>query len=878
MNKQQLASKIWALANNLRGKVSAATYKDYILGFLFYKYLSDKEERYLLDKLKYEKDELIEVNEEDTDTANNCMSNVGYFIAYDNLFSTWVALDKSESKDKDLTIQSVRIAISAFNRFIGAAYAKVFEGIFDTLNKGLDNLGTTDPERTTNIKKIIRLIDSIPTDNKEDYDVLGFIYEFLLKNFAANAGKAGEFYTPHEASLIMAEIIAYNLKDKSEISVYDPTSGSGSLLINIGQAVAKYFENKNRVKYFAQELIPETFNLTRMNLVMRDILPSNIIARQGDTLAKDWPYFDARDPENTYEPLFVDACCSNPPYSQAWDDSKASTDPRFRDYGIAPKSKADYAFLLHNLYHLNSGGIMTIVLPHGVLFRGSFNKDNPDDSQNECKIRYKLIEKNHIEAIIGLPANLFYGTGIPTIIMVLKKNRNDDKVLFVDASKGFVKDGNKNRLRQRDIRKIVDTVLQRKTIKNYSRLVEKSEIIENDYNLNIPRYVDSNVKEFGYDIYATMFGGIPNFEIDSLNKYWDAFPTLKAEIFETKDIPYSSVKVEDVKTVIENNSYVKEFIKSHLDKFSYLKPYLKHELIENLSNVSISNEENAIASTIREKINDKDLIEYYDAFEVLDNVWSSITLDLETIKSEDGLASANQIDELTVFKKNTKTKELEEKVVGYEGRIIPFALVQKHYFASEMASLEEHQNILSDLLAKKEELLDSIDPNDKSELLKENGEDIDTKKLTAKMKEINKQIKLGAEYEEGSYESILIEIDRLNPKIKKEKDSVKNLSVALATNTENKLKSLSEDEIRMFLEEKWVRPICDGINGLADKLIASLEKEIIKLSKKYSETLVDIDEGIHNTQKELVGLIDELDADEFDKKGLEEFKKLLGGE
>ncbi len=415
MNKQQLASKIWALANNLRGRVSAATYKDYILGFLFYKYLSDKEERYLRDSLYFEDSDFKELTEEDESTVNNCMNNIGYFISYENLFSTWVWLDsdQNEDKEKDVTIREIRIALSAFNRFVGKNYKRVFDGIFDTLNTALENLGTKDSERTTNSKKIIRLVNSIPTDNKEDYDVLGFIYEYLLKNFAANAGKAGEFYTPHEASVIMAEIIADHLKNKDEISVYDPTSGSGSLLINIGQAVSKYFANKNKVKYFAQELIPETYNLTRMNLVMRDILPSNIVARQGDTLDRDWPYFDVNDPENTYEPLFVDACCSNPPYSQPWDDSNAAVDPRFKDYGTAPKSKADYAFLLHNLYHLNSGGIMTIVLPHGVLFRGG----------EEGNIRQRLIDKNHIEAIIGLPANMFYGTGIPTIIMVLKKNR-----------------------------------------------------------------------------------------------------------------------------------------------------------------------------------------------------------------------------------------------------------------------------------------------------------------------------------------------------------------------------------------------------------------------------------------------------------------------
>lgn len=867
MNKQQLASKIWALANNLRGRVSAATYKDYILGFLFYKYLSDKEERYLRDSLYFEDADFKELTEEDESTVNNCMNNIGYFISYENLFSTWVWLDsdQNEDKEKDVTIREIRIALSAFNRFVGKNYKRVFDGIFDTLNTALENLGTKDSERTTNSKKIIRLVNSIPTDNKEDYDVLGFIYEYLLKNFAANAGKAGEFYTPHEASVIMAEIIADHLKNKDEISVYDPTSGSGSLLINIGQAVSKYFANKNKVKYFAQELIPETYNLTRMNLVMRDILPSNIVARQGDTLDRDWPYFDVNDPENTYEPLFVDACCSNPPYSQPWDDSNAAVDPRFKDYGTAPKSKADYAFLLHNLYHLNSGGIMTIVLPHGVLFRGG----------EEGNIRQRLIDKNHIEAIIGLPANMFYGTGIPTIIMVLKKNRIGSDVLFVDASKGFYKDGNKNRLRQRDIRKIVDTVLQKKEIENYSRLVSKEEIKLNEYNLNIPRYVDSNIKEPGYDIYATMFGGIPNSEIDSFKAYWEAFPTLRDQLFQTSGIPYSHLKVEDVKETILKNSDVQTFIKNHNDNFAFLKSYLTNELVQEPSNVDISTEEGKIASKLRERIPDGELIEYYNAYEVLSDNWSVISLDLETIKKE-SLLSAKAIDDVVTFKKNKTTKELEEKPIGEEGRVIPFSLIQQEYFSTEADEVEKLNNKTSELSSAIDELLSSIDPEDKAQLLKEDGDEIDSKKLNGEISKINKELKKGAEFDEGSYQEIILSIGKTKAELKKVKDKAKEASKHLSDETINKLTNLSDEEIRYLLTKKWVLPICDGINGLANKVVSDFEKELIKLSKKYEKTMVDVENDIETTESSLRQMIDELTGDEFDIKGLQEFKKILG--
>ena len=264
--------------------------------------------------------------------------------------------------------------------------------------------------------------------------------------------------------------------------------------------------NPNDIKYYAQELKENTYNLTRMNLVMRGILPDNIVARNGDTLKSDWPWFDTDETKDeTYEPLFVDAVVSNPPYSQNWEPPEAGEDIRF-EYGIAPKSKADYAFLLHDLYHLRDDGIMTIVLPHGVLFRGG----------EEGTIRRNLVEKHHIQAIIGLPANIFFGTGIPTIVMVLRKHRDDDHVLIVDASKYFTKEGKNNKLRASDIKRIVDAVTGNRDIDKFSRLVSIDEIRQNDYNLNIPRYVDSSESAESWDVYSTMFGGIPKQDILSL--------------------------------------------------------------------------------------------------------------------------------------------------------------------------------------------------------------------------------------------------------------------------------------------------------------------------------------------------------------------------
>ena len=303
MNKQQLAAKIWESANKLRSKIEANEYKDYILGFIFYKFLSDKEEQ-LLRKDGWETDDLKELTEDDTDTVGYCRRQLGYFISYNNLFSTWL------NKGKDFDVSNVTDALSAFNRLIDPEHKKVFEKIFDTLDTGLSKLGDTSGARTKAISNLIQLIKDIPMDGKEDYDVLGFIYEYLISNFAANAGKkAGEFYTPHEVSLLMSEIVAYHLKDRDKIEIYDPTSGSGSLLINIGQSAAKHMGSRDNIKYYAQELKENTYNLTRMNLVMRGILPDNIITRNGDTLEEDWPFFDE---EHVYSPLYVDAVVSNP--------------------------------------------------------------------------------------------------------------------------------------------------------------------------------------------------------------------------------------------------------------------------------------------------------------------------------------------------------------------------------------------------------------------------------------------------------------------------------------------------------------------------------------------------------------------------------------
>ncbi len=562
MNKQQLAAKIWESANQMRSKIEANEYKDYILGFIFYKYLSDKQLQFVK-KEEFSPEDIKALTEDDIETVDYIKSNIGYFIAYDDLFSTWI------ESGKDFDVSDVRDALSAFSRLISPAHKKLFDGVFETLQTGLSKLGENATSQTKAISQLIHLIKDIPMDGKQDYDVLGFIYEYLISMFAANAGKkAGEFYTPHEVSLLMSEIVAEHLKDKKEIEIYDPTSGSGSLLINIGQCVAKHMDDENNIKYYAQELKQNTYNLTRMNLVMRGILPNNIVTRNGDTLEDDWPYFDENDKVNSYDALYVDAVVSNPPYSQKWDSENKETDPRYARFGLAPKTKADYAFLLHDLYHIKPDGIMTIVLPHGVLFRGG----------EEGAIRKNLIEGNHIDAIIGLPANIFFGTSIPTVVLVLKQKRTNTDILVVDASKGFIKVGKNNKLRASDIKRVVDTVIHRETNAKFSKAVSRDEIRKNDYNLNIPRYVDSSKAADSWDIYASMFGGVPEKELNELSSFWTAFPNLRESLFTKTSSDYAELNVDDVKKAITEHFDVKTFGTTFSTSFADFGNHLKKRI------------------------------------------------------------------------------------------------------------------------------------------------------------------------------------------------------------------------------------------------------------------------------------------------------------
>ena len=703
--------------------------------------------------------------------------------------------------------------------------------------------------------RLIKLIKDIPTDGSQDYDVLGYVYEYLIGNFAANAGKkAGEFYTPHEVAILMSEIVAEHHKDKRQIEIYDPTSGSGSLLITIGKSVGRHIADKNRVKYYAQELKENTYNLTRMNLVMRGIQPSNINTRCADSLDEDWPLSKA-DSE-IGQPLYVDAVVSNPPYSQHWDPTDREMDARFKDYGVAPKSKADYAFLLHELHHLRPDGILTIVLPHGVLFRGG----------EEEQIRTNLIEKNNIDAIIGLPANIFFGTGIPTLVMVLKQHRDNDDVLIIDASKGFVKDGKQNKLRACDIKKIADTVRDRKTISGFSRTVSRDEIRQNNYNLNIPRYVDSSEEAEQYDIYATMFGGIPNTEIDRLLKYWDALPSLRDALFVSDtDKPYSQLCSTDTKSIIEDNADVKAFKEQFAQAFDGFSDAAHQRLIDNVMSVRELQEQDEIAGDIFARLAGIPLIDKYAAYQALADQWQMIISDIETIQ-QDGISAVREVE--TAYKIVKKNDEEIEVPDGLKGRILPFDLVQQEKFQAEIRAIEALQSRLETIGSELDELHDGFTDEETEAYCDSEKDKVFDKKA----------IKAGSKSKadvEPEPKAKLLQIVKLWDEQTKINKQIKTDKQTLIDKTVDAIEHLTDEEVAKFLHLKWIEPVCRGINGTLSSVLSELESKVQKLSEKYAVSYKQINSETNAAKNELASLVSELTGDEFAIKGLTE---LINGE
>ncbi|MCU7988621.1 type I restriction-modification system subunit M [Shewanella sp. SW24] len=865
MNKQQLAAKIWESANQMRSKIEANEYKDYILGFIFYKYLSDQLVQFVTAQDMNDED-IKALNENDAETVEFIQSNLGYFIAYDNLFSTWI------DPKSDFDESNVRDALSAFSRLIHVNHKKLFEGIFTTLETGLSKLGESAGKRTKAISDLLHLIKSIPMNSSQGYDVLGYIYEYLIEKFAANAGKkAGEFYTPHEVSVLMSHIIAHECQHKDTLEIYDPTSGSGSLLINIGEAVAQYAKSKDNITYYAQELKANTYNLTRMNLIMRGIKASNIKTRNGDTLEDDWPYFDENDPQGSYKMLYVDAVVSNPPYSQQWDPSFKDSDPRYSRFGLAPKTKADFAFLLHDLYHLKPDGIMTIVLPHGVLFR----------SGEEGQIRTQLIEQNHIDAIIGLPANIFFGTGIPTVILVLKQKRQNSDVLVVDASKHFLKEGKNNKLQASDIKRITDAVIKRESIEKFSQLVSKQTLRDNGYNLNIPRYVDSSAAAQSWDLHATMLGGIPNSEIAELQSYWQVFPQLHAALFTSKSAAYSELAIakDALNATITQHPQVVAFINVYNQAFVGFDDYLNSHLIHDWHGVKRNQIEATLSTELFARLSPIALIDKYQAYQHLNNQWQIISADLEMMQTE-GFAATKQVDpNMVIKKKGGKDIEVQDSITPWKGHILPFELVQQTHLSDDLTALAKQETRLAEIASTLEDILESLSEDEKEQdTVKESKDGFANAEVAKAAKAFLKEQKEAkTKFAAESYEAKIIAVNILFDEEKALKKAVKEAATKLHLKTKTTIEDLSDEQVNNLLHLKWIAPLSTELAAMPSAVITQLTSKVQALADKYAVTYSQVASEIKTTEQELAEMMGELKGNEFDLQGLNELTNLLKG-
>ncbi|GAX07142.1 type I restriction-modification system DNA-methyltransferase subunit M [Secundilactobacillus pentosiphilus] len=469
-----LQKRLWAIANDLRGNMDASEYRNYMLGLIFYRFLSGRVEDYVNKQLANDKLTFAQAYADDEigpELKDDVTQTLGFFIEPKYLYSSLVKDIESGNFD----IEKLQMAVNEVeNSTIGRESEDDFRGLFADMDLSSNRLGSTPAQRGDLMAKVMLNLADIPFGVGDlQIDVLGDAYEYLIGQFAANAGKkAGEFYTPQQVSKILAKIVTFD-KDKLK-TVYDPTMGSGSLLLRVG--------NSAKVgSYYGQELNGTTYNLARMNLLMHGVNYSRFDVYNGDTLEDD--HFDSE---------VFDAVVANPPYSAKWNPEGKLEDERFRKYGkTAPKSKADFAFVEHMLYHLSTDGTMAVVLPHGVLFRGA----------GEGKIRQYMIETDNVlDAVIGLPANLFYGTSIPTAILVFKKNRQNKDIFFIDASNDFEKGKNQNNLTDEQVQKIVDTYAKRENVDKYAHKATYDEIVENEFNLNIPRYVDTFEEEPPVDV------------------------------------------------------------------------------------------------------------------------------------------------------------------------------------------------------------------------------------------------------------------------------------------------------------------------------------------------------------------------------------------
>ncbi len=792
IKKSELYSSLWKSCDELRGGMDASQYKDYVLVILFVKYVTDKS--------KIDSDFLIDVPK--GGSFDDMISLVG-------------------KKDIGENINTIIATLAEANDLKGIIDVADFDDD-DKLGKGKDML-----KRLSKLVSIFSDLD-FGKNKAEGDDILGDAYEYLMRHFATESGKSkGQFYTPSEVSRIMAKVIGINSAKTSDQTVYDPTCGSGSLLLKAADEA-----QKKDISIYGQENDVATRALAKMNMILHGHELGDIW--RGNTISE--PHFK----ENNGSLKRFDFVVANPPFSmKSWSSGIIPEEDEFerydiKDWGSAPPAKnGDYAFLLHIVKSLKSSGKGAIILPHGVLFRGNA----------EYEIRKNLIKRGYIKGIVGLPPNLFYGTGIPACIIILDKENAETRkgIFMIDASKDFYKDGNRNRLRSRDIHKIVDVFTKQIELEKYSRMIPKSEITDekNDYNLNLLRYIDTQEEEDIQDIEAHLKGDIPNKDIEKLNSYWKVYPNLEKVLYtKSKRKNYSSLLInkDKIKSIIYDNSEFKDYSKKV--RKSYLNWKKNNETY--LRSLKVGAKPKEIIYTISEDIlssfSKLDLIDNYDMYQHMMTYW------FETMQDDIYFIVINGwIIEINLVK-NKKGKE-----TGWDCDLIPKPLVIDKYFSKEQADIEALQSDFEVLVQEKEAFEE--EQTDEDDIFSE----CRGKKGDITKGEINKRVKKIKNDSEFVEELELIKkYLELLDKEKVLKDNIKKAIVELDKILFKQYKSLTVDEIKdLVVEDKWFASISNSVNEEIERISQTLTGRINELALRYETPLPKLFDDVEGLTKKV---------------------------
>lgn len=850
ITSEEIKRRLWDGATELRGSMDASRYKDYMLGLMFYKFLSDKTLEAFSDSAGLEKmseevllEEYKKARGDYGELLDKTIQGVlGYYVLPEYLYQKWVM----DINSGNFELQNVTDSLHNFERTIAVEAGNTdFKGLFSSSTIDLTDtaLGSNLKERSDNIKKLIMLFSDLNMVDLQEGDILGDAYEYLIGQFAMESGKkAGEFYTPHQVSEVMARIVSKS----SEIqSIYDPTVGSGSLLLTVGKHLGE-IERKN-LHYYGQEKNTATYNLARMNLLLHGVRPEKMTLRNADTLGYDWP----EDPKRPNEGVQFDAVVMNPPYSlKNWNKLGLKvSDPRFQIGGVLPpEAKGDFAFLLHGFFHLRQTGTMAIVLPHGVLFRGGAEGD----------IRQRLLEKNYIDTVIGLPSSLFTNTGIPVVVIVLRKNRSlDDPILVIDSSEEFIKVGKQNVLEEKHIAKIVDSYEGKIEEEGYSSLVTREELIENDYNLNIPRYVVKISEEIEEDVDGHLIGAIPRENIEDLKVLNSlAKDILFSSLEEVRPGYYRLSKDMDqlTKEVLESPAVEEksEAMKGKLD--SYLGKYWQ-DLVGLDQDSDLKEIKKDMLLEIKELMAGFSFVNSYDGYQNISNIWEDrLQKDLELIRAGDFYELGRKREPNMVTKGSGKKKRLEQE--GWTGTLIPNELIVKKFYREEDQALEDLKSKLADIDSQLDELVENakVEGTEEYEVLHDclNRNKDNSFNITA----VRNENKI---YEKSSQEyRMLKDLKDLMDDKAQTKKYIKTQEEELKKMTEDRILDLKDQEIEGLVYEKWFGCL-EG--GMLDLVRRPLEREldILKdLDQRYKYTLEDLEEEEKRLEGEIQDLLGEL--------------------